>query len=168
MFIVPVLKILVPKLKLEFQPLQFFQPLKVQFCFNFKNLKIQHMIHSFLSLGSNNVQKNNENKTTGAKVHASVLGQNFPKPAIVLRQRRDYYCYQLYTTALTAVCVLQPLAFSKSKLGALVERERTRGMLASPNTQNAEIMSLKVMRCVLSQKEQFYNGNYKCFDFKSL
>ena len=43
------------------------------------------MIHSFLSLGSKNVKKKNENtKATGAKIHAPVLGQNFPKPAIVL------------------------------------------------------------------------------------
>ena len=41
----PVLKILVPKLKLEIQPLQ------LQFCFNFKNFKIWFMIHSFLSPG---------------------------------------------------------------------------------------------------------------------
>ena len=43
------------------------------------------MIHGFLSLGSKNVWKKNENKATGTKIHAPVLGQNFPKPAIVCR-----------------------------------------------------------------------------------
>ena len=41
------------------------------------------MIHSFLNLGSKSVLKKKESKATGAKIHAPVLGQNFPKPAIV-------------------------------------------------------------------------------------
>ena len=41
------------------------------------------MIHSFLALGARMFRKKNENDATRAKIRAPVLGQNFPKPAIV-------------------------------------------------------------------------------------
>ena len=40
------------------------------------------MIHSFLSLGSKNFKRKNENEATRAKIHTPVLGQNDPKLAI--------------------------------------------------------------------------------------
>ena len=44
------------------------------------------MIHSFLSLGSKNMKKKNENEATREEIHALVWGQNFQKPAIVGQQ----------------------------------------------------------------------------------
>ena len=91
----PVLKILVPKLKLRIQPLQ------LQFRFNFKNFKTWYMIHSFLSIGSKNIQKKNKNEAAKAKIHAPVLGQNIPKLAIVELQLPLNQCcsIQLWTYA---------------------------------------------------------------------
>ena len=47
------------------------------------------MIRSVLSLGSKNFWKKNKNEATRAKIHALVLGQNFPKPAIVRRRQQQ-------------------------------------------------------------------------------
>ena len=41
------------------------------------------MIRSFLSLGSKNFQRQNENAVAKVKTHVPVLGQNFPKVAIL-------------------------------------------------------------------------------------
>ena len=40
-------------------------------------------MHSFLSRWEQECLEKNENKATGAKIRAPVLGQNFPKLAIV-------------------------------------------------------------------------------------
>ena len=43
------------------------------------------MIHRLLSLGSKNLLRQNENEATRVKNNAQLLGQNFPKTAIVFR-----------------------------------------------------------------------------------
>ena len=52
----------------------------------FQFQKFQNMVHDpqFYEPCKQDYLKKNENEATRAKIHAPVLGQNFPKPAIVV------------------------------------------------------------------------------------
>ena len=48
------------------------------------------MIRRILSFGTRNFQKHYEFAATIVKIHALVLGQNFPKPAIVCPYAQEF------------------------------------------------------------------------------